>query len=220
MIKAIETSYAGCRFRSRLEARWAVFFDSLGLKWDYEPQGYMVGRRLYLEPRTYLPDFFLPGFNAWVEVKGDASNIEPLYLYSAAMELAELHGDNNRNRPSLILLGDIPRPSDFATCHNVLVHHKGDCLLGTMGFGDNSSWGRSERIMLVNDALNHCWWAGEARCSHAPDDLSECWVYGTAHHALFKSWDDFWPADKDVTRAHFAARSARFEHGERGARRS
>lgn len=30
-IKAIETSYAGCRFRSRLEARWAVFFDTLGI---------------------------------------------------------------------------------------------------------------------------------------------------------------------------------------------
>jgi hypothetical protein len=28
-IKAIETSYKGYRFRSRLEARWAVFFDAL-----------------------------------------------------------------------------------------------------------------------------------------------------------------------------------------------
>jgi len=27
MIKAIETQYRGYRFRSRLEARWAVFFD-------------------------------------------------------------------------------------------------------------------------------------------------------------------------------------------------
>lgn len=30
-MKAIETRYKGYRFRSRLEARWAVFFDALGL---------------------------------------------------------------------------------------------------------------------------------------------------------------------------------------------
>ena len=36
-IKAIPTVYAGVRFRSRLEARWAAFFDLAGIKWDYEP---------------------------------------------------------------------------------------------------------------------------------------------------------------------------------------
>jgi len=44
-IKAIETRYSGCRFHSRLEARWAVFFDSLGLVWDYEPEGYYCGEK-------------------------------------------------------------------------------------------------------------------------------------------------------------------------------
>lgn len=39
-IKAIETVYRGYRFRSRLEARWAVFFDALGLEWEYEPEGF------------------------------------------------------------------------------------------------------------------------------------------------------------------------------------
>lgn len=29
MIKSIETEYNGIRFRNRLEARWAVFFDEL-----------------------------------------------------------------------------------------------------------------------------------------------------------------------------------------------
>lgn len=52
-IQAIETRYAGCRFRSRLEARWAVFFDTLGVKWEYEPQGYLV------DGKPYLPDFKL-----------------------------------------------------------------------------------------------------------------------------------------------------------------
>lgn len=31
-LKPIDTHYKGCRFRSRLEARWAVFFDHLLIK--------------------------------------------------------------------------------------------------------------------------------------------------------------------------------------------
>ncbi len=41
-ITAIETHYKGFRFRSRLEARWAVFFDTVGIEWQYEPQGFEV----------------------------------------------------------------------------------------------------------------------------------------------------------------------------------
>lgn len=36
-IKAIPTYYKGIRFRSRLEAAWARFFDLLVWRWDYEP---------------------------------------------------------------------------------------------------------------------------------------------------------------------------------------
>jgi hypothetical protein len=66
-IKAIETRYAGCRFRSRTEARWAVYFDALGIKWEYEPQGFefSLGR--------YLPDFFLGDFGFYAEVKPEPS---------------------------------------------------------------------------------------------------------------------------------------------------
>ncbi len=34
--KAKETYYDGYRFRSRLEARWAVFFNNIGLEYEYE----------------------------------------------------------------------------------------------------------------------------------------------------------------------------------------
>lgn len=51
-IKAIETFYNGYRFRSRLEARWAVFFDALGVKYEYEPEGFQLPSGDY-----YLPDF-------------------------------------------------------------------------------------------------------------------------------------------------------------------
>ena len=62
-IKAIETSYKGFRFRSRLEARWAVFFDSLGIQWEYEKDGYVI------DGICYMPDFYLPRFETFFEVK-------------------------------------------------------------------------------------------------------------------------------------------------------
>ncbi len=64
-MKPIETHYKGYRFRSRLEARWAVFFDTLGVDWEYEKEGYDLG-----PAGLYLPDFWLPGQQCWVEVKG------------------------------------------------------------------------------------------------------------------------------------------------------
>lgn len=66
-IKPIETVYNGYRFRSRLEARWAVFFDEAGIEYQYEPEGFDLGDGLY-----YLPDFYLPEEDTWVEIKGQA----------------------------------------------------------------------------------------------------------------------------------------------------
>lgn len=63
-IQAIETRYKGYRFRSRLEARWAVFFDALGLKWEYEPEGYVLQNG-----ECYLPDFYFPQIDMFGEVK-------------------------------------------------------------------------------------------------------------------------------------------------------
>lgn len=58
---AIPTTYAGRRFRSRLEARWCLTFDLYGWSWRYEPS---------VETRaSYLPDFWLPGRDVYVEVK-------------------------------------------------------------------------------------------------------------------------------------------------------
>lgn len=62
MIAALPTKYRGIQFRSKLEARWAVFFDALGIKWEYEPQGFSTSEG------NYLPDFFLEGIG-WAEIK-------------------------------------------------------------------------------------------------------------------------------------------------------
>ncbi|MFZ9850564.1 MAG: hypothetical protein ACO3EF_08330, partial [Vulcanococcus sp.] len=64
-IKPIQTRYKGFHFRSRLEARWAVFFDAMGLQWEYEPEGFDI------EGVKYLPDFRVQSedLTYWYEVK-------------------------------------------------------------------------------------------------------------------------------------------------------
>lgn len=82
-VKPIETRYNGIRFRSRLEARWAVFFDEIGVDYWYEPEGFELpsGER-------YLPDFFLPRLKMWVEIKGQhpgSDYMEKLRLFSRSI---------------------------------------------------------------------------------------------------------------------------------------
>lgn len=68
-IRAIPTEYNGIQFRSKLEAEWAKFFDSIGIRYIYEPEGYVLS-----DGTKYLPDFYLPNSNQWFEVKGIMSD--------------------------------------------------------------------------------------------------------------------------------------------------
>ncbi len=63
-IRSIQTEYNGYLFRSRLEARWAVFFDACGADWEYEPEGIVLS-----DGTKYLPDFYLIDFHCYFEVK-------------------------------------------------------------------------------------------------------------------------------------------------------
>lgn len=63
-VKPIETEYKGYLFRSRLEARWAVVLDVLGLSYEYEPEGFE-----FHDGTRYLPDFFIKDTGWFVEVK-------------------------------------------------------------------------------------------------------------------------------------------------------
>lgn len=71
-MKAIETSFKGYKFRSRLEARWAVYLEEIGIKWEYEKEGYD------LDGIWYLPDFWLPQVNMWAEVKPEPFKADEL----------------------------------------------------------------------------------------------------------------------------------------------
>jgi hypothetical protein len=78
-MKAIETLYNGNYFRSRLEAKWAYFFDWAEIKYVYEPEGFASDDGKH----KYLPDFFLPktyqrGYNkgVYIEIKPEIHEIE------------------------------------------------------------------------------------------------------------------------------------------------
>lgn len=73
-LKPIETIYNGYKFRSRLEARWAVFFDELKIEYQYEVEGFNLHYSGW-----YLPDFYLPLYQAYMEIKPFPEN--PLHRY-------------------------------------------------------------------------------------------------------------------------------------------
>lgn len=64
MIKSKPTKYCGVQFRSRTEAKYCMLFNMFDVAWTYE------SRRFPLPSGSYLPDFFLPDWNAWIEIKG------------------------------------------------------------------------------------------------------------------------------------------------------
>jgi hypothetical protein len=68
--KAIETTYNGILFRSRTEARIALLFDLMKIEWSYEPEGFDINGR------WYLPDFYLPLYDAFWEVKAFDSQVD------------------------------------------------------------------------------------------------------------------------------------------------
>lgn len=82
-MKAIETRFDDRRFRSRTEARWAVFFKALGWGYQYEKEG------VVLPSGPYLPDFWLPEIESWLEVKGAEPTANEIQLCE---ELAKASG--------------------------------------------------------------------------------------------------------------------------------
>lgn len=221
-IKAIETHYDGCRFRSRTEARWAVFFNNLDIKWEYEPQGYVVGGQ------PYLPDFLISGlgtgFSMWFEVKGQ-------YPTKDEIEKAQLLADGT-GLLTFIQFGAIESParypmpkthaefwdSETRWWYDPEFGWRNDLPVGP------SKWeigippaairfdpGKPQR--QPNSGPN--WWAECPGC-HNFIFTRHGWTGGCpaaeaddpilAHH----------PATPRLKAAYAAARSARFEHGECG----
>lgn len=107
-MRSIKTEYAGHLFRSRLEARWAVFLDACRANWEYEPEGYVLNNRLH-----YLPDFLVHDVrfyradgmsvsNVTIEVKGTMDR--------ASEAKVKAYADK---RPILVL-GGLPHGPNYA----------------------------------------------------------------------------------------------------------
>lgn len=105
-MSAIPTTFAGRRYRSRLEARWAAFFTLLEWPFEYEPVDF----------NGWIPDFVLMGARrVFVEVKPveifpeniadevDRSGcIDEILLVGTVMQRSE-----EFNQPSIGWLGEI-----------------------------------------------------------------------------------------------------------------
>lgn len=193
-MKAIQTCWKGYHFRSRLEARWAVFFDRMGFTWEYEPEGFVLPGGLH-----YLPDFRVAtpqGAFAWYEVKPVSTRNDAKF---EQFSRSQPEGEVFR---SALLSGD---PVDHFGRSDVLNCMCPRCgLIGPPDYGvDSGSYG-----------CQPCDF--ETPCGG--DNAEEEGVLGvkvTPHKGQLLVDDDNW--EKIVERVVFsarAARSARFEHGE------
>lgn len=65
-------------FRSRYEANFARILNYLGIEWEYEVF------RFKFNDCSYLPDFYLPQFDIWIEAKGWLNSEGRTKLYRMA----------------------------------------------------------------------------------------------------------------------------------------
>lgn len=190
-ITAIETEYRGYRFRSRLEARWAVFFDALGLPWEYEVQGYQLP-----DGTAYLPDFWLPTLNTWYEVKPaltretrEAQHTTKAWRFMEAVN----YGPDDHTH-SVIAYGYIPDPT-----------------LGVIYREDTVDAWRTHGFEIWRNCDHPYGWVKCQHCGKLGITFDARNNYN-CDHAIGKEWT---PHHPDLLKAFRAARSARFEHGER-----
>lgn len=111
MIKAIETEYKGCKFRSRLEARWAVLFDQLDIRYEYEPTGFEMRNKT-----RYLPDFYLPDFDLYGEVKPPRDGI-----LKELEKVSQLVTEDMSKR--VLILGNIPLVEEDSWFHVPVIYY-------------------------------------------------------------------------------------------------
>lgn len=104
-MQVIPTVYHQTTFRSRLEARWAVLMDGLGIRWEYEPEGFQLS-----DGTLYLPDFWLPQVHFWAEVK---PNDEPDRLVIADDALAKARRLVLDSERPLLFLDGVPRFTNY-----------------------------------------------------------------------------------------------------------
>lgn len=202
MIKAIETKYRGYRFRSRLEARWAVFFDALDIAWEYEKEGFDLGKHGH-----YLPDFWLPDINAWIEIKGQKASDQEI----AKCRAFKRHLGGWGATHAMLLGGAVAKGIVKEMCH-----------MGREQFGQPYEKTMSELKEHLLDAPKVFLFDGGL--SGLENDGKSCWLFlgDDADSVLFAEISSFdvllnflyVKSPEQFSHAITVAKSARFEHGE------
>lgn len=191
-IQAIPTRFAGCHFRSRLEARWAVWLDTVRLEWKYEPQGFNLGREGY-----YLPDFYIPELDCYLEVKPQEPDGGDKPCRQAAA-LAALTG-----RAVWMVFDPNLREFNRHLCYDVRAFHWDTVGKFTMR--------RAFELLAPRPVV-------EALPEGASADEIRAWFTGLRRrHDAFNSKHKIETDGRWLIEAFRAFRSARFEHGESGA---
>lgn len=193
MIKAIETEYNGYRFRSRLEARWALFFDLLGIEYEYEPEGLELSNG-----KRYLPDFYLPYFKCFFEVKN--KSVKDTEEGEVAIKKIS-DGARNDSWAGLICFGD-PHDHDLTIyCQEVDDGgggpYEGPVLIGLDGYNHpvlHAYWDHRERTFFDT-------WGGH-------EEIPVVTNCGLGNYAANPY------RTQRVINAEIYARQARFEFGE------
>ena len=120
-IKAKPTEYSGVIFRSKLEAKWAMYFDLLGIEWIYEPDSFILE-----SGDVYCPDFYLEGLEVFCEVKPYQQEDDRWY------EFVKLENLPNEPEYRMILLF-----GENIHCYPSFIIYNGGCNLVTIAHSDS-----------------------------------------------------------------------------------
>ena len=186
-IKPIETYYDGYKFRSRLEAKWAVFFNALGIEYEYEVEGMKLG------DTCYLPDFYLPYFHVYVEIK--RKSIEGEEREEAIRKIS--YGSSTDTFAGLICFGD---PQD------------NDMILYCQDMDDNGGGSSQWKVEFAEDILT-----GELVFNRVGDPthydrtLFPTWE---SKYMIPSRTEVECTVTSRIADAKLTARRSRFEHGE------
>lgn len=221
-IAPIQTYYNGYHFRSRLEARWAVFFDAAGIEYEYEPEGFVLNRdalrddeywnyRINIAEAKYLPDFYLPEYDYYVEVKPNRDNVE--------QDLDRAVSVMCSNKKNLLILRDIPYDPNHGIFwfpifyfHPVKREIRGQSVTFLQaGYEDRDALYILTNFTMCNLLPRYLNMADRYEIYNDKDTQGEkCVIDGEEH--TFYIYEHFYSTLQQ--KCFRAARQARFEHGE------
>ena len=172
-MNAIPTHYNGINFRSRLEAKWARFFDLIGWSYEYEP----------VDLNGYIPDFVLK------------FAIMPIYVeIKPSMTIDDLENDCQKSRLAtlgkrlLCLGGACNMPSTFhrsfmgiqAVRLNLCDKDYADMEIRAFGKGNanHNEWDLEDKSTEIS-VIGYWQDTYLSRCPDCQKVFPDCWGYST-----------------------------------------